>query len=95
MLHLVYEGEQPRRWSTSRPASAPSFRSQHEVWFDPEAGFRQTETFDGAVQFDAVVGPDEMSEHTTSIYPAWAPPRGLGQAGRGGREETVDGTGVY
>ena len=73
-------------------------RSQHEVWFDPEAGFRQTETFDGVVQFDAVVGPDEMSEHTTSIYSSLG--AGYREALESGRaevvgEETVDGTGVY
>ena len=98
VLHLVYEGEQPRTLVDLETGERTELRSQHEVWFDPEAGFRQTETFDGVVQFDAVVGPDEMSEHTTSIYSSLG--AGYREALESGRaevvgEETVDGTGVY
>ena len=73
-------------------------RSLNEVWFDPEAGFRQTETFDGVVQFDTVLGPDEMPEHATSIYSSLG--AGYREALESGQaevvgEDTVDGTAVY
>ena len=98
VLHLVYEGEQPRTLVDLETGERTELRSQHEVWFDPQAGLRQTETFDGVVQFDTVLGADEMAEHTTSIYSSLG--AGYRKALESGRaevvgEETVDGTPVY
>ncbi len=98
VLHLISEGELPRTLVDLETGERTEVRSLNEVWFDPEAGFRQTETFDGVVQFDTVLGPDEMPEHATSIYSSLGV--GYREALESGRaevvgEETVDGTPVY
>jgi hypothetical protein len=98
VLHMVYEGEQPRTLVDLETGERTEVRSQNEIWFDPAAGFRQTETFDGVVQWDTVLGPQEMEEHTTSIYSSLG--TGYREALEAGRaevvgEETVDGTDVY
>jgi hypothetical protein len=98
VLHLVYEGELPRALVDLETGERTEVRSLNEVWFDPEAGFRQTETFDGVVQSDAVLGPEEMSEHTTSIFSSLG--AGYRETLESGRaevvgEDTVDGTAVY
>ncbi len=98
VLHLVYEGELPRTLVDLETGERTEMRSQNEVWFDPEAGFRQTETFDGVVQFNTFLGPSEMSEHMTSIYLSLG--AGYREALESGRaqvegEDTVDGTAVY
>jgi hypothetical protein len=98
VLHMIYEGEQPRTLVDLETGERTEVRSQNEIWFDPEAGFRQTETFDGVVQFDVVLGRDEMQEHTTSIYSSLG--AGYREALESGRaevvgEDTVDGTAVY
>lgn len=98
VLHLIYEGEQPRTLVDLETGERTELRSQHEVWFDPQAGLRETETFDGVVQFDTILGPDEMSEHATSIYSSLG--AGYREALESGRaevvgEDTVDGTPVY
>jgi hypothetical protein len=98
VLHLVYEGELPRALVDLETGERTEVRSQNEIWFDPQAGFRQTETFDGVVQSDIVLGADEMAEHTTSIYSSLG--AGYREALESGRaavvgEETVDGTPVY
>jgi hypothetical protein len=98
VLHMVSEGEQPRTLVDLETGERTEIRSLHEIWFDPQAGFRQTETFDGVVQFDTVLGPDEMAEHTTSIYSSLG--AGYRDALESGRaqvvgEDTVDGTDVY
>jgi hypothetical protein len=68
VLHLVYEGELHRTLVDLETGERTEMRSQHEVWFDPVAGLRETESFDGVVQFDTSPGPDEMPEHATSVY---------------------------
>jgi len=98
VLHMVYEGELPRTLVDLETGERTELRSQHEIWFDPRAGLRQTETFDGVVQFDTVLGAGEMPEHATSIYSSLG--AGYRDALESGRaevvgEETVDGTGVY
>jgi hypothetical protein len=98
VLHMVYEGELPRALVDLETGERTEVRSQNEIWFDPEAGFRQTETFDGVVQSDIVLGPDEMAEHTASIYSSLG--AGYREALESGRaqvvgEDTVDGTAVY
>ena len=95
VLHLVYEGDLPSTLVDLETGERTEMRSQHEVWFDPQAGLRETETFDGVVQFDVVLGPDEMSEHATSIYSSLG--AGYREALESGRaevvgEDTVDGT---
>jgi hypothetical protein len=98
VLHMVYEGELPRALVDLETGERTEVRSQNEIWFDPEAGFRQTETFDGVIQSDTVLGPDEMAEHTASVYSSLG--AGYREALESGRaqvvgEETVDGTPVY
>jgi hypothetical protein len=98
VLHLVYEGDLPRTLVDLETGERTEMRSQHEVWFDPQAGLRERESFDGVVQFDTSLGPDEMSEHATSIYSSLG--GGYREALESGRaevvgEDTVDGTAVY
>jgi hypothetical protein len=98
VLHLVYEGELPRTLVDLETGERTELRSQHEVWFDPQAGLRETETFDGVVQFDTVLGSQEVPEHATSIYSSLG--AGYREALESGKaevvgEDTVDGTAVY
>jgi hypothetical protein len=98
VLHMIYEGEQPRTLVDLETGERTDVRSLNEVWFDPEAGFRQTETFDDVVQWDTVLGAEEMPEHLTSIYSSLG--TGYREALESGRaqvvgEDTVDGTAVY
>ncbi len=98
VLHLVYEGELPRTLVDLETGERTEMRSQHEVWFDPEAGLRETESFDGVVQFDVSLGPDEMSEHAISIYSSLG--AGYREALESGQaevvgEDTVEGAAVY
>ena len=98
VLHMVYEGEQPRTLVDLATGERTELRSQNEIWFDPEAGFRQTESFDGVVQSDTVLGRNEMAEHLTSVYSSLG--AGYRAALESGKaqvvgEEIVDGTPVY
>jgi len=98
VLHMVYEGELPRTLVDLETGERTELRSLNEIWFDPQAGFRQTETFDGVVQSDTVLGSDEVPEHATSIYSSLG--AGYREALESGRaevvgEDTVDGTPVY
>ena len=98
VLHLVYEGELPRTLVDLEDRRAHRAPLAARGLVRPQAGFRQTETFDGVVQFDASLGPDEMSEHTTSVYSSLG--AGYREALESGQaevvgEDTVDGTGVY
>jgi hypothetical protein len=98
VLHLVFEGELPRTLVDLQTGERTELRSQREVWFDPEAGLRETETFDGVVQFDTSLGPDEIPEHATSVYSSLGV--GYREALESGQakvvgEDTVDGTAVY
>ena len=68
VLHLVYESELPRALVDLETGERTEVRAEHEVWFDPQAGLRETERFEGVVQFDVSLGADEMSEHASSIY---------------------------
>jgi hypothetical protein len=98
VLHLVYEGELPRTLVDLQTGERTEMRSQHEVWFDPEAGLREAESFDGVVQFDVSLGPEEMSEHAISVYSSlgsdYREALESGQAKVVG-DDTVDGTAVY
>ena len=96
--HMVWEEDQPRTLVDLETGERTELALQHEVWFDPQAGLRQTETFDGVVQFDTVLGSDEVPEHATSIYSSLG--AGYREALESGRaevvgEDTVDGTPVY
>jgi hypothetical protein len=98
VLHLVYEGELPRTLVDLETGVRTEMRSQHEVWFDPKAGLRETETFDGVVQFDVSLGPDEMSEHAISVYSSLG--TGYREALESGQaevvgEDTIEGAAVY
>jgi hypothetical protein len=98
VLHLVYESELPKTLVDLETGERTELRAEHEVWFDPQAGLRETERFDGVVQFDVSLGPDEMSEHASSLYTslgaAYREALESGQAEVVG-EEVVDGTAVY
>ena len=73
VLHLVSEGELPRTLVDLETGERTEVRSLNEVWFDPEAGFRQTETFDGVVQFDTSSAPTRCRSTRPRSTRAWAP----------------------
>ena len=98
VLHLVYESELPRALVDLETGERTEVRAEHEVWFDPQAGLRETERFEGVVQFDVSLGADEMSEHASSIYTSLG--ASYRQALESGRatvvgEDVVEGTPVY
>jgi hypothetical protein len=98
VLHFVYETDPPKALVDLRTGQRTEVRAEHEVWFDPQAGLRETERFDGVVQFDVFLATGEVSEHARALY------AGLGEGYRdaleSGRatvvgEDVVDGTPVY
>jgi hypothetical protein len=98
VLHFVYETDPPKTLVDLETGERAELRAEHEVWFDPGAGLRETERLDGVVQFDVFLAPDEVSEHARALY------GGLGQGYRdaleSGRatvvgEDVVNGTAVY
>jgi hypothetical protein len=98
VLHLVYESELPRTLVDLETGERTEVRAEHEVWFDPEAGLRETERFEGVVQFDVSLGAGEMSGHASSIYTSLG--AGYREALESGQadvvgEDVVDGTPVY
>ena len=98
VLHLVYESELPKTLVDLESGERTEVRAEHEVWFDPQAGLRETERFEGVVQFDVFVAADEISEHGRSVYTSLG--AGYRQALESGRaevvgEDVVDGTAVY
>jgi hypothetical protein len=98
VLHLVYESELPRTLVDLETGERTEVRAEHEVWFDPEAGLRETERFEGVVQFDVSLGAGDVSEHASSIYTSLG--AGYREALESGQakvvgEDVVDGTPVY
>ena len=73
VLHFVYESDPPKTLVDLATGERTEVRAEHEVWFDPEAGVRETERFQGVVQFDTSLAPDEISEHAAPSTRAWAP----------------------
>ena len=98
VLHLVYESDLPHTLVDLETGERTELRAEHEVWFDPEAGLRETERFDGVVQFDVSLSGDEVSEHATSLYTSLG--AGYREALESGQaevlgEDVVEGTPVY
>ena len=42
VLHLVYESDLPHTLVDLETGERTELRAEHEVWFDPEAGLRET-----------------------------------------------------
>ncbi len=98
VLHLVYESELPRTLVDLESGERTEVRAEHEVWFDPDAGLRETERFEGVVQFDVSLSAEEMSEHASSIYSSLG--AGYREALESGQaavigEDVVEGTPVH
>lgn len=98
VLHLVYESELPHALVNLETGERTEVRGQHEVWFEPTRLLRDTETFDGAVQSDAVFRGSEIPGHATEIYASLG--AGYREALESGDarvvgEDTLDGTPVY
>lgn len=68
VLHLVYESELPKTLVDLGTGARTELRSEHEVWFDPQRGVRETERFEGVVQFDVALAASEVHEHARTIY---------------------------
>ena len=64
VLHLVFEGSLPKQLVNLETGERTVLRGRHEVWFEPGAGARERETFDGVVQWDA----HNDSPHGREIY---------------------------
>jgi hypothetical protein len=98
VLHLVYESGLPRTLVDLETGKRTEILAQHEVWFDPRNGLRETERFEGVVQFDISLGPEEVSEHAGSLYMSLG--AGYREALESGRadvlgEDVVEATPVY
>lgn len=98
VLHLVYESGLPRTLVDLETGERTEVRAVHEVWFDPQDGLRETERFEGVVQFDVSLSASEVSEHATAIYTSLG--AGYRRALESGAadvigEDVVDGTLVY
>jgi hypothetical protein len=98
VLQFVYATDPPLALVELETGERTELRAQHEVWFDPDAGLRETERFDGIVQFDTTVAPDEISAHARSLYTSLG--AGYREALESGSakvlgEDVVDGTAVY
>ena len=98
VLHLVYESGLPRTLVDLETGERTELRADHEVWFDPQAGLREIQRFEGVVQFDVSLSAGEVSAHASAIYTSLG--AGYRQALESGAadvigEEVVDGTPVY
>ena len=98
VLHVVFEGDLPKTVVDLETGERREERGRHEVWYDPNGGLRETETFDGVVQFDISLAAANVPEHAREVYD------GLGAGYREALESgdarvvgegEVDGTPVY
>ena len=98
VLHVVFEGDLPKTIVDLETGEQREERGRHEVWYDPNGGLRETETFDGVVQFDTSLAEAAVPEHAREVYD------GLGVGYREALESgdarvvgegDVDGTPVY
>ena len=98
VLHLVYESGLEHTLVDLETGDRTEVTAEQEVWFDPEAGLRETQRFEGVVQFDVALGADEVSEHARALYTSLG--AGYREALESGRaevlgEDVVEGTPVY
>jgi hypothetical protein len=98
VLHVVFEGDIPRTLVNLETGERREERGTHEVWFDPTGGLRETEVFDGVVQFDTTLGAAAIPEHAREVYTSLG--AGYRKALESGQarvvgEDTVDGEPVY
>ena len=98
VLHVVFEGDLPKTIVNLGTGEQREERGRHEVWYDPNGALRETETFDGVVQFDTTLAAGDVPEHAREVYD------GLGAGYREALESgdarlvgegEVDGTSVY
>jgi hypothetical protein len=97
-LHIVYETGLPHTLVDLATGERREVTGQHEVWFDPNEGLRDVETFDGVDQFSGAFTAETVPEHATEIFSSLG--AGYRQALESGDarvagEDTVDGTPVY
>ena len=98
VLHLVYESDLEHTLVDLETGERTEVTAEQEVWFDPEAGLRETQRFEGVVQFDVSLGAAEVSEHASTLYTSLG--AGYREALESGRaevlgEDVVEGTPVY
>jgi hypothetical protein len=98
VLHFVYESDLEHVLVDLETGERTEVTAEQEVWFDPEAGLRETQRFEGVVQFDVSLGPAEVSEHASTLYTSLG--AGYREALESGRaevlgEDVVEGTPVY
>ena len=87
VLHLVFESDLPRTVVNLRTGERTEMRGRHDVWFDPAAGVRETETFEGAVQWDVSSDVAGIHEHQREIYTSLG--AGYREALRSGKAKVV------
>ena len=98
VLHFVYESDLEHTLVNLDTGERTAVTAEQEVWFDPEAGLRETQRFEGVVQFDVSLGGDEVSEHASTLYTSLG--AGYREALESGQaevlgEDVVEGTPVY
>jgi hypothetical protein len=89
VVHLVTESGLPKTVVDLRTGARREVRARDEVWFDPQAGFRERETFEGVVQWDTSIEAARMHPHT-GIGVAVAKGRRAGTVGYVNVEERLD-----
>ena len=98
VLHLVYESDLEHVLVDLETGERTEVTAEQEVWFDPAAGLRETQRFEGVVQFDVALGAGEVSEHARALYTSLG--AGYREALESGQaevlgEDVVEGTPVY
>ena len=98
VLHLIYESDLEHTLVDLETGERTRVTAEQEVWFDPEAGLRETQRFEGVVQFDVSLGAGEVSEHASDLYTSLG--AGYREALESGQadvlgEDVVKGTPVY
>jgi hypothetical protein len=96
VLHIVTETDLPKVFVDLDTGDRREVRGLREVWFDPEHGLRQRESFEGVVQSD--VSMTSVHPHAAEVYGSLG--AGYREALRAGEanvvgEDVVDGTPVY
>ncbi len=88
VLHVVFESALPKTAVDLDTGERTEVYGRREVWFDPAAGWRERETFDGVVQFDVSTDATGINDHAREIYTSLG--AGYREALESGRARVVD-----
>jgi hypothetical protein len=87
VLHLVIETDMPKTLVDLESGERREVRGRREVWFDPSAGWRERETFEGVLQWDVSIAAAGIHPHAREVYGSLG--SGYADALRSGRAKVV------